>query len=109
MIRPLDGLKADGTAIINCHTKQLDTLNAQNDKSNRLFYIDATEIAHAIYGRTTIPITNVIIMGAYCAATGDVSLESIFKVLPDYFPEDKLEVNRKAAQMGFEGLKECKF
>jgi len=106
MIRPLDGLKADGTAILNCHAKQLNTLHALPDKPNRLFSIDATEIAHAIYGRTTIPITNIIIMGAYCAATGDVDLESIYKALPDYFSEDKLEINRKAAQMGFENLEE---
>ena len=109
MIQPLDGLKADGTAIINCHAKQLNTLQALTDKSNHLFTIDATAIAHKIYGRTTIPITNVILIGAYCAAAKDVSLESIYKALPDFFPDDKIELNLKAARMGYESLRSISY
>jgi len=105
MISPLDGLKADGIAIINCPEKQEQSLPGLTGKYSRIFAIDATAMAHAAYGRTPIPITNVIIIGAYCAATGDVSLESVYQALPDYFPGDKLEINRKAAKVGFEGLR----
>jgi len=106
MAKPLDGIKADGKVIINCHAKNLEKLPAIDLKQGRFFWIDATTIAREIYGPTTIPITNVILIGAYCAAEGDVSIDSIYRALPEYFPADKLEINRRAAQMGFEGLQE---
>jgi len=106
MAKPLDGIKAGGTVIINCHEKNLDRLPEADRKSGRFFCIDATTIAHEIYGTTTIPITNVILIGAYCAAADDVSIDSIYRALPEYFPADKLEINRRAARMGFERLKE---
>ncbi|UCD79931.1 MAG: 2-oxoacid:acceptor oxidoreductase family protein [Desulfobacterales bacterium] len=105
MAKPLAGLKSDGTAIINCTDDNIAKLRELTGNVERLFSIDATLIAHETYGKTTIPITNVILIGAYCAAAGDVSLESIYKALPDFFPDDKIEINRKAARMGYENLK----
>lgn len=105
MTMPLDGLRPEGTAIINFPGDDWEMLHSAVGQVGHLFTIDATKIAHEIYGKTAIPITNVIITGAYCAAEGDVALESVLKALPDYFPEDKLEINRRAAQMGFENLK----
>jgi pyruvate ferredoxin oxidoreductase gamma subunit/2-oxoisovalerate ferredoxin oxidoreductase gamma subunit len=102
MVKPLDDLQADGTAIVNFVQKgkafPVDLL----EKVGRLYTVDASTLAHQIYGKTTIPITNVVIAGAYCAAQSDISLESIYRALPDFFPNDKLETNRKAAKMGFE-------
>jgi pyruvate ferredoxin oxidoreductase gamma subunit/2-oxoisovalerate ferredoxin oxidoreductase gamma subunit len=106
MSKPLDGIKKNGTVIINCQPKNFDSLPDITGISNRLFCIDATTIANKIYGATTIPITNIIIIGAYCAAESDVSITSIYKALPDFFPAEKLEINREAAQMGFESLVE---
>ena len=106
MVSPLAGIKSDGTVIINYEDKASELPSDLRDKAGRLFTIDATSIAYEIYGKTTIPITNIIAAGSYCAALKDVSLESINRALPDYFPENKLEINRKAAQMGFENLRE---
>jgi len=106
MSKPLDGIKKNGTVIINCQPKNFDSLPDITGISNRLFCVDATTIANKIYGATTIPITNIIIIGAYCAAESDVSITSIYKALPDFFPAEKLEINREAAQMGFESLME---
>ena len=92
MSKPLDGIKTNGTVIINCQPKNFDRLPDIAGISNRLFCIDATTIAHKIYGATTIPITNIIIIGAYCAAEGDVSITSIYKALPDFFPAIKPEL-----------------
>jgi len=105
MSNPLADLKSGGTAIINCPAleSQLSSIHLEGDWS--LFTIDATTIAHELYGKTTIPITNIIVLGAYCAANRDVSVESICKALVEFFPEHKLEVNRKAARMGFENLR----
>ena len=105
MLDPLGDMKSDGTAIINYpdHGEELSTSIVEGVGS--LFTVDATKIAHQIYGKTTIPITNVIILGAYCAAVKDISLESIHKALPDFFSEDKVALNWKAAQMGYENLR----
>ncbi len=105
MVKPLDGIRSDGAAIINYQKRGAELPMNLSDKVGHLYTIDASRIAHDIYGKTTIPITNMIILGAYCAAQKDISLESIYKALPDFFPGDKLEVNRKAVQMGFENLR----
>jgi 2-oxoacid:acceptor oxidoreductase gamma subunit (pyruvate/2-ketoisovalerate family) len=105
MLNPLGDIKAGGTAIINYpdHGQELPLSIIESVGS--LFTVDATKIAHQIYGKTTIPITNVIILGAYCAAVKDISLESIHKALADFFPEETVALNRKAAQMGYKNLR----
>lgn len=105
MLNPLGDIRRDGTALINYpdHGEQLPA--SIIERVRRFYTVDATKIAHQIYGKTTIPITNVIILGAYCAAVKDISIKSIYKALPDFFPEEKIALNRKAAQMGYENLR----
>lgn len=105
MEKPLNGIQPDGTAIINYPFIDSGIPLEFSNKVKRIYTIDASRIAHQIYGKTTIPITNVIIVGAYCAAFNDISLESVYRALPDFFPPDKLEINQKAAQMGYENLR----
>lgn len=105
MIKPLDNLKAGGTAIINFPAADRQLPDQIKKKADHIYTIDASAIAHKIYGKTAIPITNIIHMGAYCAAMKDVSNESIITALPDFFAKNKLEINRKAAQMGYENIK----
>ncbi len=102
MVKPLDDIKSDGTAIVNFVKKGSEFPLDLVEKVSRLYTVDASNLAHQIYGKTTIPITNIVIAGAYCATQNDISLDSIYRALPDFFPDDKLEINRKAAKMGFE-------
>jgi 2-oxoacid:acceptor oxidoreductase gamma subunit (pyruvate/2-ketoisovalerate family) len=105
MSNPLADIKPGGKAIINYPDKESQDSPILLDRGGSLFTIDATAIAHKLYGKTTIPITNIIVLGAYCAANMDVSVESVCKALPDFFPKHRLEVNQKAARMGFENLR----
>jgi len=105
MSNPLVDIKRGGTAIINYPAKESDAFAVFLEKGGSLFTIDATAIAHELYGKTTIPITNIIVLGAYCAANRDISVESVCRALPDFFPRDRLEVNQKAAWAGFENLR----
>ncbi len=105
MSNPLSDIKPKGTAIINYPDKGLELSSDFLDRVGTLFTVDATTIAHQLYGKTTIPITNIIVLGAYSGAQKDISLESIYRALPDFFPKDKLETNRKAALLGFENLR----
>lgn len=102
MVKPLDDIQPDGTALIDYAPKRAELPMGILEKVDRLFTVDASRVAQEIYGKTAIPITNVVIAGAYCAAQNDISLESIYKALPDFFSKDKLEINRKAAKIGFE-------
>jgi len=104
MVNPLDDLKSDGTAIINFPGADSSVPPDILKKASHLYTIDASSIAHRIYGRTAIPITNVIILGAYCAVISDISLESVKRALPDFFPKNKLALNQDAAQLGFENV-----
>ncbi len=105
MVNPLEGIKSDGTAIINYQEKSAELPSQLSAKVRTLYTIDASHIAYELYGKTTIPITNTIILGAYCAAQSDISLEAIYKALPDFFTSEKLEINRTAVQMGYENLR----
>jgi 2-oxoacid:acceptor oxidoreductase gamma subunit (pyruvate/2-ketoisovalerate family) len=105
MAEPLDGLKSGGTVILNFPNSGSQLPHDVVDRAENLFTIDASSIAHDIYGRTAIPITNVIILGAYCAALSDLSLDSVEQALPQYLPAGKLELNQRAARLGFEGVR----
>ncbi|MDQ7782216.1 MAG: 2-oxoacid:acceptor oxidoreductase family protein [Desulfomonilaceae bacterium] len=105
MSNPLADIKPGGTAIINHPGNGSRLSRISTAERVRLFTIDATAIAHELYGKTTIPITNIIHLGAYCAANQDISVESVCRALPDFFPRNKLEVNQKAAREGYENLR----
>lgn len=105
MLNPLSDIKPKGTAIINYPDNGPTLSPSFLENVGTLFTIDATTLSYQLYGKAAIPITNIIMTGAYSASQKDISLESIYKALPDFFPGDKLEVNRKAAQLGFENLR----
>ncbi|OEU45176.1 MAG: hypothetical protein BBJ60_03165 [Desulfobacterales bacterium S7086C20] len=105
MVNPLADIRPDGMALLNYPDGSEPPRNLL-EKMGRLLTVDASILAHEIYGKTAIPITNIVILGALCAALPDISLDSVLKALPDFLPGDKLKMNRKAAQMGFENLRE---
>jgi 2-oxoacid:acceptor oxidoreductase gamma subunit (pyruvate/2-ketoisovalerate family) len=100
MVDPMAALKSDGTVLLN-RSNGSELPSTIRERAKYLFSVDASSIAYQIYGKTPIPITNIVILGAYCAVQSEISLDSVYKALPDFLPKDKLEVNRKAAQMGF--------
>jgi len=105
MANPFTGIKPKGVVILNGSALPSNFSSFLDDRSVQLHLIDASSLAQQIYRNTPIPIVNVIIIGSYCRALGDVGRESITHVRPDYFPQDKVDLNRKAARMGYENLK----
>ena len=103
---PLADIKPEGTIIINFP----DDVSALPSKilntTAHVFTVDASNLSHQIFGKTSIPITNTIILGAYCAIDPAISLDSIHKALSDFFPEDKVELNAKAADLGYKHVRE---
>jgi len=107
MVQPLDGLKPDGTAILNATGAAPTVDPTLADRPASVYTIDASAISHRVYGRTAIPITNIIFLGAYCAALADVSLDSVVEALSRFLPATKIELNTRAARLGFEGVREA--
>jgi 2-oxoisovalerate ferredoxin oxidoreductase gamma subunit len=105
MVNPFEGLKSNGSVILNGSKVPSNLSSFLGDKAVSLYLIDASPVAQEIYGRTPIPIVNVIVLGAYCKAAGDVKLDSVSKALSDFFPQDKVDLNRRAARLGYESLR----
>ncbi len=71
-------------------------------------YIDATAIAVDIL---KTPITNTVMLGAFSAATGLISLDSLEKgtrLILSRFSQEKLALNIKAIKAGYEEVKRGK-
>jgi 2-oxoacid:acceptor oxidoreductase gamma subunit (pyruvate/2-ketoisovalerate family) len=105
------GLKPKGMVVVNStrlpeeiktHIKLPDVV---------VFPIDATQISVSIFGQTSIPFTNVVMVGAFAAAGRIVKIESVISVLPEFFPLKTLEQNKKAGLLGYQmmedSLKRC--
>jgi pyruvate ferredoxin oxidoreductase gamma subunit/2-oxoisovalerate ferredoxin oxidoreductase gamma subunit len=107
MVSPLDGLKPDGTAILNADESEAPAHTEVPGLPKSVYTIDASAISYEVYGRTAIPITNIIFLGAYCAAVADVSLESVEEALPRFLPAGKIEMNTRAAWLGFQSVREA--
>jgi pyruvate ferredoxin oxidoreductase gamma subunit len=90
------GLKSDGKIIINTD-KPTEDLNLKTKA--QIVAIDATKIAMDTLGR---PIVNTIMLGAFCKATKEVSLESINKAISERFKGELGKKNLLAIKTAFE-------
>ncbi len=91
----LSGLKDGGKVIIN--TKE-DLKLGDAD----VHTIDATGIALDTLG---VPIVNTVMLGAFAKVIGEVSLDSIIKIIKETFPGKIGEKNAEAAKIAFEKAK----
>jgi pyruvate ferredoxin oxidoreductase gamma subunit len=89
-------IKPDGVVIVNTK-KDVKTLGL-NTKAG-LKTVDATKIAMKVLGR---PIVNTVLLGAFSAVTGLVSVNSLKKSVKERFPGEVGEKNAKAIQKVFD-------
>jgi len=91
------GLKEDGVAIINAKE---DTFKVPKVKAKqKVFVVPANEIALKHIGR---PLGNTAMLGAFCAATGELALDDLNAAIKHRFDQRLQEVNIKAAKEGFD-------
>lgn len=95
------GLKPDGKMMINTD-KTADGLNLKTEAA--VITIDATRIAMEILGR---PIVNTTMLGAFCGATKEVSLESINLAISERFKGDLGRKNQAAIKAAYERVSQC--
>ncbi len=93
------GLKEDGIAIIN--DKDTGSLPKVSAKQ-KVFAVPANEIAMKTIGR---PLGNTALIGAFCAATGELALDSLLEAIKKRFSGKAMEGNIESAKQGFEFIK----
>jgi pyruvate ferredoxin oxidoreductase gamma subunit len=93
------GLKNEGVAIINAKEGlQIPKLKT----GQKAFLIPANEIALKTIGR---PLGNTALIGAFSAATGELSLDTLFEVVKKSFSGKAQEGNLEAIKQGYELIK----
>ena len=80
IINVMAGLKSGGVAVFNSRTFP-PTFKLQG-KAMKIASVDATGIALQIIGR---PITNMVMLGAFSAATGWLTMDAISKAIQERF------------------------
>ena len=95
----LAGLKEDGIAVID-ERQGIEVPKAR--LKQKIYVVPATKIAMEAIGR---PLSNTALLGAYAAATGDVSLETLLKAVNNRFSGKALEGNIKAVRSGYDFVK----
>jgi len=93
------GLKSDGIAIIS--DKETAKLPKVKTKQKAIL-VPANEIAMKTIGR---PLGNTALLGAFCAATGELNLETLLEAIKKRFSGKAQEANIEAAKQGFEFIK----
>jgi pyruvate ferredoxin oxidoreductase gamma subunit len=99
MVDVLDGLKQGGLAFIDSEKSPADLLWSVDAP---VYAIPATRIALEVFGQ---PFVNPAMLGAWAAATSEVSLDAITHAFLDHFPGSLGEKNGRAAQMGFDFIR----
>ncbi len=98
LIRDVDvfaGMTDGGIAIINTEKKGTYKVPA----GVKVITIDATSIAMKEIG---LPITNTTLMGAFAAASGEITLEALEGAIKERFPEKLAASNFRAAKYAYE-------
>lgn len=100
------GLKSDGYVLINSG-KSFEELGigevAKKLKMDRQVCVPATEIAMKHLGR---PMPNAVLLGAFAALSGTISLESVAAAIRDKFSGKVAEGNIAAATAAFDYVKQ---
>jgi pyruvate ferredoxin oxidoreductase gamma subunit len=94
------GLKANGLAIIN---GRQDLELPKFKPAQKVFVIPANDIALKTIGR---PLGNTTLIGAFAAATDELSLDTLIEVIKKRFIGKAQEGNIQAVKEGYEYIKE---
>lgn len=99
---PLNSLKSNGVAIINTNKSPEEIKSRLENKDVKVNTIDATALSEKIYGQSSIPRTNVAMLGAIAACGQIINLESILTVIDQYFTGDDAPKAKESAKLAYE-------
>jgi len=97
-VNVFSGMKEGGIAIINTEKKA----NFNIPKGVKTISFDATKIAIEEIG---LPITNTTLMGAFAAASGEITIDALKKAIDERFSEKLAVTNFAAAKRAYDMIK----
>ncbi|MBZ9570828.1 pyruvate ferredoxin oxidoreductase subunit gamma [Methanobrevibacter sp. TMH8] len=97
VVNVFSGVKDTSKIIINTNKKE----KLESNKDKEVYDIDATGIALENLG---VPIVNTIMLGSFAKKSGEVTLDSIIKVINETFPGKLGDKNSKAAKIAYETI-----
>ena len=97
------GLKKDSILLLNTSESLKEKLH---NNLRSIAMVDGTDIALEEMG---VPVPNAIMAGAFAAATGLLSLDSLHICLADFFNGKVLLSNRRCLERGFNEVKSFKY
>lgn len=101
-VNVFSGMKDGGIVLINTEKKGEYNVPA----GVKVIAFDATKIAIEEIG---LPITNTTLMGAFAAASGEITLEALKGAIEERFPAKLAASNFNAAKRAYEMIKEGAF
>lgn len=101
-VNVFSGMKDGGIVLIN--TEKSGNYNVP--AGVKVIAFDATKIAIEEIG---LPITNTTLMGAFAAASGEITLEALKGAIEERFPGKLAATNFAAAKRAYEMIKEGKY
>lgn len=93
------GLKQGGAAFIN----QKGKTSRSDKKDIKIFDIPADEISTKLFGKS---MGNTVLLGAFSAGTGVVSLEKLYMAIEKKFANKLADLNKKAIEEGYRYFQE---
>lgn len=103
-VNPLGSMKEDGRAIVNVDRSAEELQMEIGDPGKQIFCIDASSISLEVYGKKPIPITNIAMLGAFCAVSGAVQMDSIMLAVDRFFSDVQAESAKKTAMMAYDKM-----
>lgn len=99
MVDVLSGLKPDGLVLIDSEKSPINLLWSVDAP---VYAVPATRIALDVFGQ---PFVNPAMLGAWAAATDEISVEAIQRAYQHRFPGSLGEKNSRVVQMGYEFIR----
>jgi pyruvate ferredoxin oxidoreductase gamma subunit len=100
-VNPLKSLKTNGLAIINTRKSAAEIIGQSERKDIRVEAVDATTLSEEIYGQSSIPRVNILMLGILAATTKLVKVDSIYAAIDEYFTGDNGIKAKKSVEVAY--------
>jgi 2-oxoacid:acceptor oxidoreductase gamma subunit (pyruvate/2-ketoisovalerate family) len=101
--KPLDVLREGGCALLNVD-HPLQDVHGERPAGLTIFCIDASSISDLVYGKRSIPLTNIAMLGAFASVSDIVRLGTVLDVVDQHFSGEAAENAKETARVAFERM-----
>lgn len=96
--------KPNGLAFVNTTMSPEEALELSNNKDVRIETINATAISEQIYGQSSIPRVNLVMLGYFAACTGAVKMDSVLSAIDEYFTGENGKKAKEGVKLAFNAV-----